>query len=300
MKRKQLWGVLLVVLLVLVLFVLAGYGSGGVKNSMPGAGREDTALGAPASYYDKSAVESGRGRADGSYSGAEQKLIRTASISLDVENLDMSLQEITAAVRKAEGFVAESNLHGPAGNRLAYLTLRIPAARLDSLLAELETLGKRTEKSTGSSDVTLQYVDLEARIRNLERQEERLLAILDKADVVEDVLRVEQELARVRGQLESMTAEFRYLRDRVDYAAIHVSLRETPTASPTITGSGLRGVWQRGTAGLVNSINAMLTGLGNMMVALMSALPYLFIIALLAVPVYLMVRRFAGPRTPGA
>lgn len=144
----------------------------------------------------------------------------------------------------------------------------------------------------GDQDVTLHYVDLEARIRNAERQEERLLEILGKAETVEDILRVEQELARVRGQLEAMTAEFRYLSDQVDFSTISVSLKETPTASPTITASGLRGVWQRGVAGLVNSVNAMLTGLGSGLVFLFTALPYFLLLAGVGVPTAIVARKF--------
>jgi hypothetical protein len=126
------------------------------------------------------------------------------------------------------------------------------------------------------------------------------LSVLDKADTVEDILRVEKELERVRGELESLTGEFRYLRDQVDYSTIQVYLRETPTASPVITGSGLRGVWQRGVEGLVNTVNVMFTGIGNMLVYLITILPFLAVLLLIIVPVIILINRLAkkGPRTP--
>lgn len=291
-------------LLVVVLVALAGCGARSSDTS--NSAKQEGYAGAPAPasppMYDAVAEES-RAAGDASFTSAEQKLIRNADISLDVENIDGALEEVRRIVKAVGGFAAESSISGGTGdNRRAWLTLRVPAAKLDVVLEDIEGLGKRTNLHTGDQDVTLHYVDLEARIRNAQRQEERLLDILGKADTVEDILRVEQELARVRGQLESMTAEFRYLSDRVDYGTISVSLRETPKASPTISSSGLKGVWQRGVTGLVNSVNGMLIGLGNLLVLILTALPYLLLLAAVGIPLLVVLRKLRAnrPRTPDA
>jgi energy-converting hydrogenase Eha subunit E len=231
-----------------------------------------------------------------------QRVIRNADLSLDVENLDAALDELGRNVRQAGGFVANSSVSGRGENRSARLTIRVPEARLDSFLEQGSKLGKVNYVDISSDDVTLRYIDLEARIHNLERQEERLLSILDKAETIEDILRIEQELARVRGQLESLTGEFRYLRDRVDYSTVTISMRETPTASPVITGSGLKGVWQRGIAGLVNTVNGMLTGLGSILVFLLTFLPLFALLTVIAVVAVFIMKRIGkdGRRTPDA
>ncbi|MCL4464280.1 MAG: DUF4349 domain-containing protein [Firmicutes bacterium] len=279
-----------VALLAVGLLVLAGCGlRTQTDESSPGKGSGfNQAPAAPPEMVREQSLD----LADGSFTSVEQKLIRTAEIAFDVKNIDDALAEIRRVTKIAGGYSAELNISGADGERFAWLTLRLPAAKLDQVLAELEVVGKRTNLRVGDQDVTLQYVDLEARIRNAERQEERLLEILGKAEKVEDILRVEQELARVRGLLETMTAEFRYLRDQVELSTISVSLKETPTASPTITGSGLRGVWQRGLAGLIDSVNAMLAGLGNGLVFLFTAFPYLLLFAGVGVPAALVARKF--------
>jgi TolA-binding protein len=297
-KRLHLFALLLVLLL-----VLAGCGASRTDQAKSAEPGSDNSAGAPS--YDAIAPEEplpGPGKPDGSYGEAKQKLIRTAEIVLDVENIEVVLGDIRQLARVAGGFIAESSISGQLENRRAWLTLRVPAAKLEQVLSDIEVTGKRIELRTGDQDVTLQYVDLEARIRNAERQEERLLEILEKAETVEDILRVEQELSRIRGQLESMTAEFRYLSDRVDYATISVTLRETATASPTITGSGLKGVWQRGVAGLVNSINSMLTGLGSFLVFFLTAIPYFVFLTVIAIPGIFILRKLFNnrPRTPDA
>lgn len=232
---------------------------------------------------------------DGSMGGSEQKIIRNAEYTLEVTDLDDVLAGLRMLVNKHNGIISSSSQGGQRGDiRYAYYTVRLPAAVYDAFLSELEKLGTVTDRSENASDITMKYVDLEARIRNAERQEERLLSILDKAETIEDILRVEQELARVRGQLESMIAEFRYLRDRVDYSTVNISIRETPVAGTAITGTGLKGVWQRGFAALVRSVNGMLVGLGNLMVFLFAAMPYLLLLALLLVPAVILKKRFGG------
>jgi hypothetical protein len=228
--------------------------------------------------------------------GTEQKLIRTASVVLDVEGLEEAIEAITVTVTGVDGFLAKSNVYGAAENRTAELTVRLPAQHLDAVLKEIKQVGKVQRSSTGSNDVTMQYIDLEARIRNLQRQEERLLDVLSQASTVEDILRVEQELARIRGELEARTAEFRYLKDRVDYATVDIFLHETTTASSTITATGLKGVWQRGRSGFVKSVNAMLTGLGSFFVFLLTSLPYLLLFSLIGAPMYVLVRKFRDQR----
>jgi len=239
--------------------------------------------------------------AQGSVGGESiQYLVQNADFSIDVQDIDEASGTLKKAVYQAGGLIADSSVTGRKGEvRFANLTLRVPADKYISFCDDVKKIGKVNSEREYIDDVTRQYIDLEARIHNLERQEERLLSILEKAETVEDILRVEQELERVRGQLESMTAKFRYLNDRVEYSTVQVSLRETPTASPVITGSGLKGVWERGVGGLVASINAMLVGLGNLVVFSFSALPYLVLILGLSVPVVMFLRRRGrGPQTP--
>lgn len=291
MTRKRFLGFLLVMLLILAGCSSAGRGT--ADNSAGEGGVAEPA--APTEDYREEAQKEIAG-GDGSMGGVEQRLIRTASLRLDVAGLEEAIEAISVTAKTVEGFVAKSNVYGAVENRTAELTLRLPAQHLDSVLVEIKKVGQVRHSSTGSNDVTLQYVDLEARIRNLTRQEERLLEVLSQASTVEDILRVEQELARIRGELEAHTAEFRYLKDRVDYATVDVFLHETTTASSTITTTGLKGVWQRSSTGFVKSINAMLTGLGNLLVLLFTSLPYLVIISVIAVPIYLLVRKFMANR----
>jgi predicted small lipoprotein YifL len=173
-----------VFLVVVLLLAVAGCGSKQNASSPPSAPQEDRAIseelgnkgvapapGMPPYGDDGSTGDSG-----------PQRVIRNADLSLDVENMDAALDELDRAVRQAGGFVANSSVSGRGENRSAMLTIRVPEARLDSFLEQGKDLGKVNYVDISSDDVTLRYIDLEARIHNLERQEERLLSILDKAE----------------------------------------------------------------------------------------------------------------------
>jgi hypothetical protein len=221
----------------------------------------------------------------------EQRLIRNADLTLEVPALAAVLTSLEQLARQSGGMVTNSSFSGLERQRTASVTVRLPEAAFDGFLLEAEKLGKVVARQTYTSDVTRQYIDLEARIGNLQRQEQRLLSILEQAKTIKEILDIEKELERVRGQLESMTGEFRYLRDQVGFSTVNVYLAETPAASPVITGVGLKGVWQRGLLGLTATINSLLAGLGNALVFVFTALPYLLIMAAVGVPAAVLLRR---------
>lgn len=295
MKRKTIS----VLVVVLFLLAVAAAGCGAQKRDAGNAYPSEAAPGFQEDGYLRGDIQEEKSMAppvgEGSFGGAEQKIIRTADYSLEVTDLDKVQAELRALVNRHNGIIASSHQGGRQGDtRYAYYTVRLPVAGYEAFLAGLEELGTVTGRSENASDVTMQYIDLEARIRNAERQEERLLSILDRAETVEDVLRVEQELARVRERLESMVAEFRYLRDRVDYCTVNISFTETPVAGTAITGTGLKGVWQRGWRALVRSVNGMLLGLGNLVVFFFAALPYLLALLPVVVLAVYLKKRFLG------
>ena len=233
-------------------------------------------------------------------SQGKQRLIRNADVTLKVPALAAVLTNLEQLARQSGGLITNSSFSGLEQQRRASVTVRLPEAAFDGFLLEVEKLGKVVTRQTYTSDVTRQYIDLEARISNLQRQEQRLLSILEQAKTVKEILDIERELERIRGQLESLTGEFRYLRDQVEFATVNVYLTETPAASPVITGAGLRGVWRRGLLGLTASVNSLLAGLANALVFVFTALPYLLILAAAGVPAAVLARRLYQRRKPAA
>ncbi len=155
-------------------------------------------------------------------------IIRTAQLTLITKDFDSSRPAVERIVRQHQGYIAQLNVIGATGSaRYLTATLRVPSDQLPAALAELKQLGKVLQESQSGEEVTEQYVDLNARLSNARVTEQRLAEILrNRTGKVSDVLEVEREIARVRGQIERIDAERQNLEKRVSYATVEVQLRE--------------------------------------------------------------------------
>jgi hypothetical protein len=170
----------------------------------------------------------GGGGGSGSEEGAseDRKLVRTATLGLIVKTPAEAAEKIIQIAQTAGGFLVTSNVNGGADATSASLSLRVPTVKFDEVRAQIRKLGLRVEnESLEAQDVTTQYVDQEARLRNLRAQEQQYLAILRQAATVKDTLEVSDKLNEVRGAIEEKQAEFETLSKQVQTVAINVTLR---------------------------------------------------------------------------
>ncbi|HEY6384589.1 MAG TPA: DUF4349 domain-containing protein [Candidatus Acidoferrum sp.] len=155
-------------------------------------------------------------------------IARTALLSLIAKDFDSSRASLDAIVARHSGYSANLTVNTPQGAaRSLQASLRIPAPQLPAALAELKSLGRVELETQNGEEVTQQHTDLVARLKNSRETEQRLQAILtQRTGKISDVLEVEQEIARVRGEIEQMEAEQKNLEHRVDFAAIDLKLSE--------------------------------------------------------------------------
>jgi Domain of unknown function (DUF4349) len=157
---------------------------------------------------------------------ADRRMVRTSTIDLVVANPSVTSEKIRPLAEQMGGFLVASELHGDPDRSTGVLTIRIPAARLEEAQREIRKLSVRVDgEKVEAEDVTRQYVDDEARLRNLHAQEMQYLGILKQARTVKDTLEVSDKLDTVRGEIEQRQAEFSTLSKRVETVAITVSLR---------------------------------------------------------------------------
>ena len=169
---------------------------------------------------------------------ADRMLIWTARLSVEVWNVPKAVADATALAERLGGYVEQKS---DSAEDSASLTLRIPVKAFKDSLAGFEALGTVTHRSVQAEDVTEQYVDVEARLKNKAALRDRLKQLLDKATVVTDVLAIETELNRVQSDLDSMEARIKTLKGRVDYATVHLDLSRRPILGPL--GYFLKGLW---------------------------------------------------------
>lgn len=156
---------------------------------------------------------------------AGRKIIRTSSLDMVVLHPAEAAEEIEAVAEKMGGYVVSSAAAGQTA-AFATLTVRVPAERFEQARAQIRKLGVRIENErVDAQDVTRQYVDQDARIRNLKAEESQYLAILRQATTVKDMMAVSEKVSEVRGEIEQQQAEFSALSQQVDTVAIAISLR---------------------------------------------------------------------------
>ncbi len=139
---------------------------------------------------------------------------------------------------KHGGFVASSNTHversGDADRTVATLTIQVRADGYDAAMTELRGIATKVDGEVGTSqDVTEEYVDLDANLRNLQATEARLSALMEKAQNLQDVLVIQRELTNVRSQIERIQGRKQFLERRSDFSQITVNLALAATAAPT-------------------------------------------------------------------
>ena len=147
-----------------------------------------------------------------------------------------------------------------------------------------------TNRSESAQDVTLQYSDLESRKKSLTVEQDRIWALLEKADTLESVIALEERLSEIRYQLESMESQLRLYDNQVDYSTVCLSINEIKGAA-SFTPTEPEGLGQRIQKGFSKNLNSVSQGLTNFLIWLIASSPFWIPLAVIAVIVLLVVRR---------
>ena len=221
-------------------------------------------------------------------------IIRTADLGVTVKGFEKARSAVDEILKRHYGHVGGLSVNTPSGAARSLTgTLRVPSKQLDAALSELKNLGRVEKESQSGEEVTEQYVDLQARLANSKHTEERLTEILrDRTGKLSDVLAVEMQISRVRGEIEEMEAQRKTMKNQVDFATLNLTLTEEYkkelNVAPPSTGTQLRNAAIDGYRSLVDGIIAVLLWL-------ISAGPTLLVwFAILFFPVRMAWRRIAA------
>jgi len=231
----------------------------------------------------------------------ERHVIRNGSLELTVSNTRETVSQVKNIVASAGGIIGSAYIYELKDDLYAAeLTLRVPAAQFDPVMDRLQALGKATNVGQSNQDVTMQYIDMEARIKTLHAQEERLREILKMAVKIEEVLQVEKELGRVRSEIEAMTAQFTYLQDQVVFSTINLRIKEEAIATQNISQAPFENPGGRMKAAFVRSINFILSACAVLLVALTAILPVLIVLIPGAAVLWLIITKLISRKPPAA
>jgi len=234
----------------------------------------------------------GAGEAAPTYQPQAPMIARSASLTLVIKDFAGARAALDAILVRHHAYASDlkaSTVENAPRTLVAFL--RVPAQDLGPTLAELKSLGRLQEETQNAEEVTQQHADLVARLKNSRETEQRLQAILaQRTGKMSDVLEVEQEIARVRGEIEAMEAEQKTLEHRVEYASVNLILTEVYQAQlavPPISASS------RLHNAMINGYrNASETILGIILFFAEYGLTLIIWLAILAIPVWFLRRRY--------
>lgn len=226
-----------------------------------------------------------------------RKLIRTVYIQAETNTFDELLKQIQDQIASLGGYVEESEVTGSslyAGGgrsyRYADLKVRIPSDHLDGFVTAVEGQSNVTNKSESAEDITLRYSDIESRKKSLEIEQDRIWALLEKADSLDAVIALEQRLSDIRYELESYESQLRLYDNQVEYSIVHLSISEVLPLDYTPTQP--ESVGTRISKGFRRNMERVGEAAVNLFVGLVSTSPVWFPLLLVALAfAYIMKKR---------
>ena len=218
-------------------------GCGAQSDSAPATSESDAAVSgaasAPSEAQNGKSAPSSVGASGQAVAPAQRKIIYTATVNLVVENLTQGQTKLLNLVKTNKGYVSETNVGGASGEqRTGTWKVRVPVENYEAFMAGAARLGELQSSNSSSQDVTAEYYDVAARIKNKQVEEARLQELLKRATgKLSEVLQVEKELSRVRGEIEQLQGRIRVLSNLSSLTTVTISMHEikdyVPPAPPT-------------------------------------------------------------------
>lgn len=273
----------------------AGYGmqTNGMK-SEAGAEEvydEDSYDGAADTASESVAADSGSSSSAAAMVTDAKKIIKRYYYDYETEEFDSAFAYLKAQIEKYNGYVASSDVDGTS-YRTLNLTARIPAEVSDEFTGQLGSLGTLTSQSESAEDITLQYTDTESRIKSLKTEQERLNALLEKADNLESIITLENRLTEVRYELENYQSRKNLYDDLVSYSTVNITLREVVYTVAVDDSS----FFSRITSGLESTFRDIKINAADFIVWFIVNLPYLIIWILIIFVIVKIVRLLVRKR----
>jgi len=228
------------------------------------------------------------------------KIIYSSDVTVETTKFDETISKLSQLVDEYGGWVESSSVNGAnyyqksrgyASNRFASYSLRIPSEKFPTLMNSLSTLGNIPYSYTYTQNVTSQYYDAQARLTAYTTQESRLLEMMEKAETVSDVIAIEEKLAELRYQIESIQTSLNNWDRQVSYSSVYLSIEEVSEYTPETEAplSYSRELWLSLTGGL-RDLGNFFKDLLVSVVGMLPALAVLFVVFLVSRPVFRKLR----------
>lgn len=202
-----------------------------------------------------------------------RKIIKRGDLTLETLEFDKFIDGLENSVSQYSGYIESSSRYGSGSNRSADYTVRVPEQNYDVFISAVGGLGTVISTSTSTEDVTLTYVDVEARLAAYKAERDSFMELLDKAETVEEILRIQDSLTDVNYRIESYTTQLNTMKDLVSYSTVHISVDEVARVTPPEP----KTVWERISTQLSENIYRIGEDAKDFFVGFVSSIPYIVI-----------------------
>ncbi|MEF3692442.1 MAG: DUF4349 domain-containing protein [Candidatus Moraniibacteriota bacterium] len=164
----------------------------------------------------------------------DRKMVKNGNVSLMVGDTEWAVEEVSKIAREKGGEVFTTNLHERVkGQKSGFVTIKVPVDKFEETIKEVKKIATQVlSESTTGQDVTEQYVDLQAQLKNKRAEEESFVKILGTAGKIEDALAATKEVSRVRGEIERLEGKIRLMESQTEMSTITVDLSEDVEVAP--------------------------------------------------------------------
>lgn len=219
----------------------------------------------------------------------DRKIIKNAEMTVQTKQFDKFISSLESALSASGGYTESKQIDGSydsADGRDAYITIRIPADKLDGFMHTVSETGTVVYENTSAQDVTSSYNDIERHIESLKTEQTRLLELLKKAESLSDILDIESRLTDIRYQLDSYEQKLNTYDDRISYSTLTLTVYEVERE--TVTDED--GFGTQVAEGFMQSLTAIGKGFRAFAIGFLSASPFLILLAVIAVIVLVIVK----------
>lgn len=212
-----------------------------------------------------------------------EKVITTINLGFETEGFDEFTSDLEESIAENDGYIEYSDIwYG--GSSRAYrrgeYVIRIPQENTHKFKDNINEIGNLLNESTNRQDVTSQYKDTESRLRVLETREERILELLESADVMTDIIELNRELSNIIYEKEQLTSQLMALDDKIDYSTINLNVEEVERYSNTEDMD--TGLGTRIKHAFEDSLHFFYTSMESLVVLFVYLIPFLLILLILA------------------
>lgn len=256
--------------------------------------------------YDSGST-SGAGAPQEDYDSIEQefselgpeKVITTIDLEFETTEFDQTTDELMKLVEKYKAYIENSNIsYNQYYNNKSYkygsYVIRVPKDDVIRFKTELNGMGNMISESSSKEDVTKQYRDTESRLRVITTKEERILALLEKAEKIEDIIALENQLTEIIYEKENLQSSLMNIDDKVDFSTLRINIQEVEKLRNTETVETTFGTKIKNA--IEDSLFGFKDGLQNMVIGFIYIAPFLILLGVLSYVVYRVFKRFGIKR----